>query len=264
MEYRYIECEAFTSIIDKKDCSYHQRLGWSRTDWHTHNRGQLIYAEYGIMRLYVGEKIYYVPSWHAAWIPQGIRHKVVTESQDLLFHTLYLDQSMLQDPFYKEISVFPVSNMLREMILFTEKWPMLGEANEQESSFLQSIKYLLADHSAARIQLHVPVPGNEVLQNIIRQIESKLDGKMKAGELARQFGLSERTMHRLFLKELGMSYTQYLQLMRMVKAAELLSIAGMGVSEAAYAVGYESIPSFTRSFREVMGNAPGRMYRQAN
>lgn len=262
MKHHYIECEAFTTIIDKKDCAYNKKLGWSKTEWHTHNRGQLIYAEYGIMRLYVANKIYYIPSWHAAWIPQGVEHKVVTESQDLLFYTLYLDCSNLTDLFYQIITVFPVNALLKDMIIYSRKWQLNGIADDQEKSFLASIKYLLPEHATASINFQLPIPSNPILLNLTNHIQQHHADKLNVTTLAEQFGLSKRSMNRLFAKDLGTTFVQYLKLTRIVKAAELLSIPGKTVAEVCFDVGYESIPSFTRTFKEMLGSSPTALYRR--
>lgn len=262
MEHRYIECEAFTTIIDKKDCAYHRKLGWSKTEWHTHNRGQLIYAEYGIMRLYVEDKIYYIPSWHAAWIPQGVKHKVMTESHDLLFYTVYLDCTGLNNPFYRTVSIFPVSALLKEMITYTRKWQLKGEQDDFEKHFLTSVKHILPDFAISPTNLHVPVPENPILFAITQHIQQHYSDKLSASTLAEEFGISERNMNRLFNKELGLSFIKYHKLTRIVKAAELLSTPGKTVSEVCFETGYESVPSFTRTFKEIMGSSPTTLYRK--
>lgn len=262
MDGRYKECEALVGKFDKKDCADYRHLGWSKSEWHTHERGQLIYAEYGVMRLYAGEDVYYIPSWHAAWIPMGMRHMVVTESQDLLFYTLYLDCTGLTDPFYSEISIFPVSHMLREMIVYTKRWPLRGEAGFHEGNFLATIKYLLPEYAHKKRLLRIPLPVDKTLFAITAYIQENIGERVTTSTLTRKFGISERSMHRLFLKDMGMSFIQFQKLMRIIRAVELLSIPGKNVSEVAYEVGYQSIPSFTRTFREIMGESPSRLLRQ--
>lgn len=138
-----------------------------------------------------------------------------------------------------------------------------GTQNEHESSFLASIKHMLPEYAVNKIQLSVPVPADERLQRITRQIEEKLDSLLRATDLAAGSGMSERSMQRLFTKELGMSFSSYQKLMRMVKAAELLSVPGKTISEVAYSVGYDNLPSFTGSFREMMGASPSQLYQRS-
>lgn len=256
MQYQPIECEAVVKIIGKKVCAFHARLGWSRTDWHTHNRGQLIYAEYGIMRLYTETDVLYIPSRHAAWIPQDVRHRVITESTDLVFRTLYLDCQGLTEPFYGRVSVFHLGSLVREMICYTEKWPLKGEATEQEATFLSAIKLLLPEQATRQVGMHLPTTELPLLRQLIEYLHQSLEEKLRAGAVARRFGLSERTMARLFLKELSMPFLQYLKLIRIIRALELLVQERKNISEAAYLVGYDSVPSFSNSFYEMVGVRP--------
>jgi AraC-like DNA-binding protein len=256
MKHKPINCEASVKIYNKKDCAYHTKLGWSKTEWHTHKKGQLIYAEHGIMRLYTEDKVYYIPSWHAAWIPEGVMHRVATESVNLIFRTLYLDYSELKDPFYKGVSVFYVNPLLREMILYTERFNLEDKATAHEISFLEALKQLVSKQAGASIGLQLPTTEHPQLDEITTFISAHLDDKLKVGEISRQFGMSERTMSRLFQKEFSMPFVQYLKLLRIIRAVELLVMPGKNVSDVAYAVGYDSLPTFSNNFTELMGIRP--------
>jgi AraC-like DNA-binding protein len=256
MKYKPIICEASVKIYNKKDCAYHAKPGWSKTEWHTHKKGQLIYAEHGIMRLYTEEKIYYIPSYHAAWIPAGILHMVATESANIIFRTLYLDYTDLKDPFYKKVSVFYVSLLLREMILYTERFKLDDAVTMHETSFLEAVKQLLAKQSDQSIALQLPTTEHPQLDAITGYMEAHLEDKLKAGDIASQFGMSERTMSRLFQKEFNMPFIQYFKLLRMVHAVEMLVLPGRNVSDVAYSVGYESLSTFSNNFNEIMGVRP--------
>lgn len=256
MKYKPINCEASVKIYNKKDCAYHAVLGWSSTEWHKHKKGQLIYADHGIMRLYTKEKVWYIPSWHAAWIPTGIEHRVVTESVNLLFRTLYLDDSLLKDKFYKKLSVFYAPPLLREMILYTEKFNLSSPATAHEKTFLESLKLLLPEQARNPIQLHLPSSEHPRIQEITDYILSHLDETVSAPQLGLKFGISSRTILRLFQKEMGVSFAQYLKQARIARAVELLVKPGKNVSEVAWEVGYESLPTFSNNFKEVMGVRP--------
>ncbi|MGE5106380.1 MAG: helix-turn-helix domain-containing protein [Sphingobacteriales bacterium] len=256
MKHKPINCEASVKIYNKIDCAYHARLGWSKTEWHTHKKGQLIYAEHGIMRLYTEEKAYYIPSWHAAWIPQGVMHRVVTESVNIIFRTLYLDYNKLNDTFYKKVSVFYANPLMREMILYTERFNLDDAATSHETSFLEAIKQLLSKQAGQSIALQLPTTEHPQLLEITNFLQEHIDYKLKAGNIAAEFGMSERTMSRLFQKEFSMPLIQYLKLLRIIHAVEMLVLPGKNVSEVAYAVGYESLTTFSNNFNEVMGVRP--------
>lgn len=256
MKYQRIECELVIDIVGKRDCAHHQKLGWSKTAWHKHNRGQLLYAENGIMRLYIGTEVYYIPSYHAAWIPQGEEHVVITESKDLVFRTLYLDHSQQSDPFYKKVCVFHVSHLLKKMIEHSECWPLMGDESEEEQSFLHAIKLMLPMQAKDQINMHIPATENDTLNDILQYIEINIENLPNASAVSKEHSMSARTMQRLFVKELKMPYIEYIKLYRIGKALELLTSGEMNVSDVADQVGYNSLASFSNVFYDVIRKRP--------
>ncbi|MBS1556710.1 MAG: helix-turn-helix transcriptional regulator [Bacteroidetes bacterium] len=256
MQHQPINCEASVKIYNKKDCAFHARLGWSKTEWHTHRKGQLIYAEHGIMRLHLREKTRYIPSLHAAWIPTGVEHLVATVSVNIIFRSLYLEYDYLKDTFYDTVSVFYISALLREMLLYTERFNLDDIASNHEVSFLEAVKQLLPAQCPTKIDLHLPTPSLPVLQQIAQYLENNLHQPVSMPDVARKLGVSDRSLSRMFKLDMRMSFVQYLKLLRMVKAVELLVLPGKNVSEVALAVGYESLPTFSNNFYEIMGTRP--------
>lgn len=85
-------------------------------------------------------------------------------------------------------------------------------------------------------------------------------GLWTIGEIAAGMGVSAGHLRLLFRREAGLSLGEYLVRLRMNRAAALLSGTEMRVGEVAEACGYESIYSFSRSFRRRMGLSP-KVYR---
>jgi AraC-like DNA-binding protein len=76
-------------------------------------------------------------------------------------------------------------------------------------------------------------------------------------ELGRLVGCSPYHLSRTFSREMGMTIPQYLRQIRMERAAELLKSGKFNVTEAALAVGYNSLSHFSQAFCETMGCCPG-------
>jgi len=66
---------------------------------------------------------------------------------------------------------------------------------------------------------------------------------------------------RLFKKIYGKSPHQYLKTVRIEKAMQLLR-SGVSVSEACYAVGFESLSSFSGLFKRIVGVSPSVYFQQ--
>jgi AraC-like DNA-binding protein len=79
-----------------------------------------------------------------------------------------------------------------------------------------------------------------------------------ARDLARVAGVSESRLKLLFHQALGLPWVKYLQGYRIHRAAALLHESGHNVTEAALAVGFESLSHFNATFRSFMGVSPKR------
>jgi len=77
-----------------------------------------------------------------------------------------------------------------------------------------------------------------------------------AKDVARAAGLSESGLKRLFQEALGLSWVKYLQGYRIHRAAALLGESAYNVTEAALAVGFESLSHFNATFLSFMGASP--------
>ena len=76
--------------------------------------------------------------------------------------------------------------------------------------------------------------------------------------VARFAGMSNSTLHHAFEKFVGQSPIQYLKKIRLHRARLMMVSKGMGASEAAYEVGYNSPSQFSREFKRQFGLPPNR------
>ncbi|MBU3666532.1 MAG: helix-turn-helix domain-containing protein [Chthoniobacterales bacterium] len=75
-------------------------------------------------------------------------------------------------------------------------------------------------------------------------------------EVAGVAGVSETRLKVLFREALGMTWVKYLQVYRIHRAAALMGGAHRNVTEAAFAVGFESLSHFNTVFQKCMGVSP--------
>ena len=242
---------------DKAAILLHKRNSALDTGWHAHSKGQLLYAEEGVTRLYTPTGSFLLPSKHCAWIPAHMIHMVISSSPNLFLRTLYFKiEPTLTHHFYAQLSVFQVSPLLREMIVYTERWAETTTASNEELSFLQTLKMILPDLQGEAFGLQLPASEHPTIKVCIQYLLENLSEKISVEETAKKFNLSTRTIARLFQQELNMSFTSYLKIARIIKAIEYLSLPNASVSETAYKVGYESVPTFSNNFFEIVGRRP--------
>ncbi len=75
-------------------------------------------------------------------------------------------------------------------------------------------------------------------------------------DLASICSLSEAQLRRKFKEYLNMSPVEYLTMVRIQKAYELLNSTNYPMTEVALRVGYQDVSSFNRNFQKIMGVSP--------
>lgn len=234
----------------------HEHFGQFSTTWHKHNHGQLLYAENGLLFLYTLNSRFLIPTKFCAWIPQNEVHQLVSYSADLLIRTLYLDVFDYKESFYKKVGVYQTSSFLDELIYYSKRWSLNAVANEVENCFYRNFKNLLPDICKEEVPLILPAPESPKLIEIVNFLMENFLTKHSINNIAKQFGISERTLSRLFQKELGMPMFQFLKILKIIKALEWFDEGVANVSEVIYRLGYESISTFSNSFNEILGYRP--------
>lgn len=100
--------------------------------------------------------------------------------------------------------------------------------------------------------------GSEYVRQALNRMQTNYMEHISVSELAAQLGLDRSYFSTLFRRQTGQSPQQYLTALRMEKAALLLREYGYSPGEAALAVGYPDIFSFSRMFKRKYGVCPSR------
>jgi AraC-like DNA-binding protein len=111
---------------------------------------------------------------------------------------------------------------------------------------------------------HASLSATEARQQLVKEIcaflDSTLDQPMGLDRIAHEFGLSRRTLTRMFRDATGESIVEYQSRQRVRHAALLLEAPGMTVVAAAAAVGLDS-PSYLARLFKKYGEALPRSYK---
>jgi AraC-like DNA-binding protein len=70
--------------------------------------------------------------------------------------------------------------------------------------------------------------------------------------------MSPSSFHQHFKDATSLSPLQFQKQLRLIEARRLLVAEGASASSAAFAVGYESVPQFTRDYGKLFGQPPVR------
>lgn len=94
------------------------------------------------------------------------------------------------------------------------------------------------------------------MKGILEYIYTHFQSKLKVGGVARHAGMSLSGFSVYFKAQTKHTFSQYLNLLRISKACELLASTPKSISEIAYETGYENLAYFNRKFKEIKKQAP--------
>lgn len=95
-----------------------------------------------------------------------------------------------------------------------------------------------------------------------KYIHGHYGGIVSLDVMAQEACMSQFHFIRLFRRYFGRTPHAYLKEVRLAEAKRLLQ-KGIPIRHVCYAVGFESIPSFTRLYKAVTGNTPGTAGKKA-
>lgn len=95
-----------------------------------------------------------------------------------------------------------------------------------------------------------------LLQNACSYIQESYAEDITLDTISRRIGFSKFHFARLFKSYTGESFYRYLNTVRMSNAQIMLADADVSITSIAYAVGYSSMSSFIRMFKELFGCTP--------
>lgn len=96
------------------------------------------------------------------------------------------------------------------------------------------------------------------IQRISDYMQENIDGDFQVAELATSIGLSRTIFFERFLHTTKHTPNQYLQILRVNKAKQLLRDRKLSLADIAFACGYADQSHFARFFKRFVGASPGK------
>ncbi len=224
---------------------------------HRHPWGQLTYALDGVLRVTAADSTWIVPPSRAVWIAPGVDHAVTVLEQARLRPLRIL---AARNPFPgHDCRVLDVSSLLRELLAALEQLPA-----GTPSPRADLVANLILDEMGrcATRPIRVPLPRDKRLATLCAGVIDAPGAAHTLAGWAGRVGASERTLARLFERELGMSFGQWRQQVRLAHAAPLIA-RGMPLAHVAEQLGYANQSAFSQMFRKTFGCTPSAFFATA-
>lgn len=181
--------------------------------------------------------------WEYIWLEfDGMRAREVIETAGLspdhpVYHALYKDLR---------------ENMKEEMLY-------IAEHHNAPPFHLIGHLYLFIDYLSRSSSSQIAANGrirDFYIKEALNYIEQNFQNDISVENIASFCGLNRTYFGRIFKETVGKSPQQFLLSYRMSKAAELLKLTGLSISDIGNAVGYPNQLHFSRAFKNVYGLSP--------
>lgn len=231
-------------------------IGARNRGWHRHEPGQLMYCTYGQLSVQTrsedGTHFWYVPALQGLWVPPNCMHAVDLKKDSKVI-SIYINNLFANEIPGKIIS-FHGSNLLRELILACSKVDFAkGAIAKREERLLHCLfdQFLESKHDTINFAL----PKEPRLQKLLDLLLKEPEKKESITSLAKKLGMSSKSLSRLLLCELNMTFTDLRTSLRIFLACKALQ-KEMPIADTAYSLGYSSQATFTTQFKKYIGTTP--------
>lgn len=129
-----------------------------------------------------------------------------------------------------------------------------------QASLVREMHYwlLVGRHGAAIRNLGWPDGRAQRVARAVSVIRAEFAQSLPVERLAAVAGMSPSSFHQHFRAITSLSPLQFQKQLRLIEARRLMQSEGVSASSAAFAVGYESVPQFTRDYGRMFGSPPVR------
>lgn len=228
--------------------------GWNvDSPWHRHDMHQLLYAFEGALEVEGRDGRYKIPRQFAAWIPAGAAHR--TTIQKVASGSIYISPSMLTaSADTPRVIVAPV--LMRQMVMHAMRWPLDRAADDATSAvYFECFARLCAEWITDEVKMVLPVSDDRRIAEIMEFTRRRI-ATVTLGDVCKAVSMSERSLRRQFTSNVGMSWEEYRQRLRIHLALDDLDSTDQPIGAIAARNGYENQASFARAFRAIIGMSP--------
>lgn len=225
---------------------------------HSHAWGQLNFVAHGVMELEIAGQRFISPPHYAVWIPPTTEHSCYNR-QAIVYRSVYLAlEHCVSLP--SEPCTLVISDILKAILNdFAERDVKIPECEAD----IRLAQVVVDQLRVAQVQTrYLPYAQSPGLHSVLQALQADPGDNRPLVEWAREVHVSERTLARLCLRELGMSFGDWRQRMRFLAAIEALE-GRRSVQEIAFDMGYSSASAFISMFQRLAGCTPEQYRRQA-
>ncbi len=194
---------------------------------------------------------------HCFWVDVGMNCRIMQ-----LEHSVQLPDLKLKHIACLEYDVdFYIINGCEELYAAIDHVSTLQIRNQpsiyQESQLNLALLnlYVILSQKKNCIKNYTDI-GKGVFGKVLAEINKNFEYKISIEKLADEFNISSRYIRKEFQNRLGVSASEYIMLLRINKARDLLWKTKKSITDIAFSSGFGSSQYFCRVFKKIVGKTP--------
>ncbi|MBQ8341899.1 MAG: helix-turn-helix transcriptional regulator [Clostridia bacterium] len=233
---------------------------------HYHDVLELYFMERGSCRYFIDDKVYDVQEGDLILIPEGTLHKTVYGESDRARTLINCSRHYVPAEVAERLPA--LLHLYRNPSLVPRIRALLGEIRAEYlnpdgfsdailTGWMHLLFYTLVRHGEER----TPV-GTEMsyIDRVLAFVKEHFAEEITLGRVAEQVGVSPAHLSRVFKRETGFGFSEYLTALRLQKAETMLRGGGKPrVTDVAFACGFNDSNYFCEKFKALYGFPPSTL-----
>lgn len=240
----------------------HQKIRGNTVDRHQHDEHELFLPLQGEIKIQSQEDLLKAGPGKMIYLPPGLEHSFQAASSaqgERLIFIVDAKTWKLSGGGDFPPSVATVSQLCKELLFHLLIFPKTKAARSLTETLIQTASEMLEASVLQSCGEVAHLGGRSRDARVGRAlsiIRKSFNAPLSMDKLAKDAGLSTRSLNRLFLEELGVTPKQAITLHRIESAKAILKQKRTSVTDTAFEVGYSSVSQFITTFRKVTGQLP--------
>lgn len=245
------------SVLSGKTQVTVQRYGGLQNLPHWHMESELIYAEKGSAEVMAENTVCTLSEGGCVFIRSGAVHYIKSEA-DSVVSVMKIDSELISSAVGAQT---PVSPLLEHRYPVAEVFEKIRQETSAGEKYYEVVCTGLASAMMAEIFRKEKTEALSVssessaYKELLRLITERC-ANMTFEEAAEFMCFSKPYFSKYFRRMSGMTFSEYLNIVRVSEAVKMLSRGNMSVGETALAAGFGTIRSFNRIFKRYTGFTP--------
>ena len=279
MELRFYEVPQGEYVLALLGDNWIRDYGHDESNLHFHNLMEIGYCKNGTGELILNEETKRYEPAMVSIIPQNYPHVTISDIAEgpSYWEYLFFDPMVKIQELYPDNAVIQkkVLQMINRKALFFHEWEnrgisvlvkmLMDEMRQKKNHFNDCVRGLLIAFFTELLRMcESDVSEDEVKKKTgVSQITAALDyvrleyaNNIRVEELAKASHMSETHFRRVFESYMNMSPMDYINLMRVQKACDIMKKTNDPMDVVAQKVGFTTTSTFNRNFKKYLNTSP--------